>query len=77
MGTKFKIGDKVLISNCEGDPCYNGLVGTVIDIGRIKRIGGRWDYLCKFENNYDYPFGPPEMTKICTKGQQLLFSFIE
>ncbi len=74
---KFKVGDKVLISNCEGDPRYNSKVGVVIDIDRIKRVGDRWDYLCKFEDALNYPFGPPEMTKVYIKGQQLLFSFMK
>jgi len=69
---KFKIGDKVRIENCEGDPRYNGKIGVVIEIDRIKILGGRWDYLCKFDDEYNYPFGPPEMTKISTKGEQLL-----
>lgn len=74
---KFEVGDKVLIHDSEGDSRYNGKVGIVINTGRIKRIGGTWDYLCKFKNSYDYPFGPSEMTKINTKGQQLLFSFMK
>lgn len=75
--TKFKLGDRVRIHDCEGSSWYNNKIGTVIDTGRIKRnIHHRWDYLCAFEGNYDYPFGPLEMERIYTKGQQLLFAFM-
>lgn len=74
---KYKVGDKVKIHDCEGDPAYNGKIGTVIETDRMKRLGTlKWDYLCSFVGLMDYVFGPNEMEKVVTKGQQLLFSFM-
>lgn len=73
----FKVGDKVRIHDCEGDPEYNGRIGTLIETGRAIKTGTNWDYLCKFEDACNYPFGSPEMEIVITKGQQLLFAFME
>ncbi len=74
---KFRLGDKVLIYDCEGDKSYNGKIGIIIDVDRIKRFNSIWDYLCSFKGKMNYVFGPPEMTKVIIKGQQLLFDFME
>lgn len=74
---KYKVGDKVKIHSCEGDPWYNGKIGTVIQTGRIQSTEHtRWDYLCSFDGASNYPFGFSEMERVSTKGQQLLFSFM-
>ncbi len=75
---KYKVGDKVKIHDCEGNHAFNGKIGTVIETGRIKSTGHTcWDYLCSFDDIYNYPFGPKEMEKVVAKNQQLLFSFME
>lgn len=71
---RFKIGDKVKIHDCEGDPRYNGKIGVVI---KTDRMHPRWKYLCSFDDVCDCLFGLAEMTKIVTKGQQLVFSFMK
>ncbi len=70
----FKVGDKVRIHDCEGSLCYNGKEGTIIQTGRQHP---RWHYLCSFDDADPCPFGEAEMIKIATKGQQLLFVFME
>jgi len=71
---KYKLGDKVRIHDCEGSLRYNGKIGTIIQTGRKHY---RWLYMCSFDDDMDCPFGVAEMTKVYTKGQQLLFSFME
>jgi len=71
---KYKLGDKVRIHDCEGNSNYNGEIGTIVQTGRQHP---RWHYLCSFDDAENCPFGVAEMTKVVTKGQQLLFSFME
>ena len=73
---EYKIGDKVRIRNCEGSLRYNGKVGTVVLTGRIKSKDTCWDYLCRFDDMADYPFGLNEMEQFVAKGQQLEFAFM-
>ena len=74
---EYKIGDKVRIHDCEGDPKYNNMIGTVKTTGEMKTTGHpRWDYLCVFDDADIYPFGPREMTRVYFKGEQLLFPFM-
>ena len=75
----FNIGDKVkIIANDNGSDDYIGRVGIIIETDRIKqRISMDWDYRCEFDDGDSYPFNLQEIEKVVTKGQQLLFSFME
>ena len=82
----FKIGDKVNLCNPLGLPKwkYKGVVGIVIQTGVKIRV--RWDtdecLLCGNDNDCymqinTWSYWPKEIKPVLTKGQQLLFSFME
>ena len=70
----FKIGDKVkLVGNLYWvDRYYTNKVGTVIEVV----INGSFPYIVGVDTA-KIPVDEREMEKVVTKGQQLLFSFME
>ena len=75
---KFKMGDKIkIVSNVWWvDRYYTNKVGTVVEVNR----SAGFPYSVSISNESEtvnIPVDECEIEKVATKGQQLLFSFME
>lgn len=77
---KFTLGDRVKINNKESQKRYRGKVGTITVTDRIRRgFSINWDYEVYFDDKMlpNYIFSIKEMDREFTKGEQLLFPFMD
>ena len=72
---KYKVGDKVRFVKCTSlNPKMWGKISTILEI----RDGGRqFPYIVSIGITGRFPALNIEIEKVATKGQQLLFSFME
>ncbi len=72
---KFKIGDKVRITP---NAAWCGLVGETCVVSEVQNFNSKFACRVKhISSNWDCVMLEGEIEKLSTKGQQLLFSFME